>query len=91
MHAARSILAYNPLHLNEIVREGGTVSHPTEPGSGHAIDGALLVMSSPISDGGDNQPGLNVVSYVSDGLEASCVTENLSPNVVMMDSAKDDA
>jgi hypothetical protein len=71
MHGPRSILAYNPLHLNEIVRERGTVPHPTESGCGHAIDGALLVMSPPISDGRNNQPGLNVVGDVGDALEAS--------------------
>lgn len=71
MHAPRGILAYNPLHLNEIVRERGTVSHPTEPSRGHAIDGALLVMSPPISDGRDNQPGLNVVGHVGHALKAS--------------------
>src|SRR6478672_3731431 len=71
MHAPRSILAYDPLYLNEIVRERGTVSHPTEPSCGHAIDGSLLVMRSPISDGSNNQPGLNVVGHVGDALEAS--------------------
>src|SRR4029077_4573289 len=70
MHAPRSILAYKPLHLNEIIRERGTVSHPTEPSCGHAIDGALLVMGPPISDGGNNQPGLNVVGHVGDALDA---------------------
>ena len=54
MHAPRSILAYNPLHLNEIVRERWTVSHPTEPRRGHTIDRALLVMSPPISDSGND-------------------------------------
>src|SRR5258705_5064547 len=71
MHARRSILAYDPLHWNEIVRERGTVSHPAEPSSGHAVDGALLVMRPPISDRGNNQPGLNVVGHVGDALEAS--------------------
>ena len=54
MHAPRSILAYNPLHLNEIVRERWTVSHSTEPRRGHTIDRALLVMSPPISDSGND-------------------------------------
>ena len=71
MHAPRSIPAYNPLHLNEIVRERGTVSHPSEPSRGHAIDGAFLVMSPPISDGSNNQPSLYIVGYMGDALEAS--------------------
>src|SRR5580704_3656169 len=71
MHAPRSIFADNPLYLNEIVRECRTVSHPAESSCRHAIDGALLVMSPPISDGGDNQPGPNVVGYVGDALEAT--------------------
>ena len=54
MHAPRSILAYNPLHLNEIIRERWTVSHPTEPRRGHTIDRAFLVMSPPISDSGND-------------------------------------
>jgi hypothetical protein len=72
MHAPRSILADNPLYLNEIVRECRTVFHPAEPSCGHAINGAVLVMSPPISDGGDNHPGPNVVGYVGDALEATC-------------------
>src|SRR5882762_6738092 len=71
MHAARSIPAYNPLYLNEIVRERGTVSHPTEPSRRHAIDGTLLVMSPPISDGRNNEAGLHVVGYLGDALEAA--------------------
>src|ERR1700757_2543823 len=71
MHAPRGIFADKPLYLNEIVRECRTVSHPAEPRCGHAIDGALLVMSPPISDGGDNQPGANVVGYLGDALEAT--------------------
>src|SRR5260221_10189793 len=71
MHAPRGILAYNPLHLNEIVRKRGAVSHPTEPSGGYAIDGALLVVGSPISDRRNDQPSLNVVGHVGDTLEAS--------------------
>src|ERR1700757_3213492 len=71
MHAPRGIFADKPLYLNEIVRERRTVSHPAEPSCGHAIDGALLVMSPPISHGSDNHPGPNVVGYVGDALEAS--------------------
>src|SRR6478736_8992317 len=83
MHAPRSILADNPLYLNEIVRECRTVSHPAEPSCGHAIDGALLVMSPPISDGGDNQPGPNVVGYVSDALEATGPIVHFHPVTVL--------